>query len=265
MLTLLLYYLAVGALAGLAAGLFGVGGGLVIVPVLVLSFVSVGFDAAVLTQLAVGSSLATIVLTSVSSAWTHQRLGNVVWPVFRVLAPGVVVGVWLGVNTAGRLDGGVLQLAFGVFALLVAAQMGLGLQPRPERQLPGPLGLGVVGGGVGYVSALFGIGGGSMTVPYLTWCNLAIQRAVGTSAALGLPIAVAGVLSNIWVGWGREGLPAWSTGFVYWPAVLGIVLTSIPCARVGARLAQRWPAQRLKRGFALFLCLVGVQFIVRNL
>lgn len=263
-MTLLLYAL-VGAGAGTVAGLFGIGGGLVIVPVLVFSFTLSGFDPAILTQLAIGTSLTTIVFTSLSSVWAHHRLGNVQWPVFGALAPGIAVGVWLGVNVAGRLSGAHLQLAFGVFVVGVALQMALALKPRPQRHLPGRLGTGVAGGVIGSVSALFGIGGGTLTVPFLTWCNVRILAAVATAAACGLPIAVIGMLTNLYVGWQRPGLPEGSTGFVYWPAVAGVVVTSTFFARLGARWAQRLPADQLRRAFALLMVLVGAQLIWRNL
>lgn len=260
----LLLYLVVGAVAGTTAGLFGVGGGLVIVPVLVLCFTLLGFEPAILTQLAVGTSLTTIVVTSISSVWAHHALGNVRWTVFWALTPGIAVGVWLGVNTASLLPGERLQLVFGLFMILVALQMGLGLKPKPHRQLPGRGGTAAAGSVVGFVSAMFGIGGGSLTVPFLSWCNVRIQEAVATSAACGLPIAVVGAAANIQVAWGRPGLPEWSTGFVYWPGVLGIVATSALFARVGAYWAQRLPAAQLKRAFAGFVLLVGAQFIWRN-
>lgn len=260
----LLIYLVLGVVAGLMAGLFGVGGGLVIVPALVLVFTVQGVSELILMQLAVGTSLAVIVATSISSVRAHHRLGNVDWRLWLKMAPGIAVGVWLGVNTAADLSGQWLQLLFGVFAIVIAAQMGLGLQPAPTRGLPGSGGLGVVGVVIGYVSALFGIGGGSMTVPFLSWCNVRMQQAVAVSAACGLPIAVVGALTNIAVGWGNQGLPAYSTGFVYWPAVAGIVLTSAWCARIGAQWAQRLSATSLKRAFSLFLLLVGAQFLIRN-
>lgn len=257
-------YLLTGCLSGVLAGLFGIGGGMIIVPALIVVFTWLQVDPAVLTQLAVGSSLAAIVVTAVSATRTHHEKGAVHWPVFRALAPGLCVGVWLGAQLAHRLPGSQLQVMFGVFALLVAAQMGLGLQPKPSRALPGPLGLSAVGGAIGGVSALFGIGGGSLTVPFLSWCNVRMQEAVGTSAACGLPIALAGTASYIVTGWDGPSLPVGSTGYIYWPAVVGIVLCSAPCARFGATLAHRLPAVQLKRAFALFLLVLGIQFIVHN-
>ncbi|WP_372797443.1 sulfite exporter TauE/SafE family protein [Litorivivens sp.] len=261
---LLVGYLLLGAVAGLTAGLFGVGGGLIIVPALVFAFSFMDFPATTLTQLAVGTSLATIVFTSVSSVRAHHEYGNVDWRLFWKLAPAIAVGVVLGVHTAAGMAGQLLQGLFGCFALLIAAQMGLGLKPKPSRVVPGRVGLTAAGGVIGYVSALFGIGGGSLTVPFLSWSNVVMQKAVGVSAACGLPIAIVGFATNIWAGWGREDLPAYSSGFVYWPAFLGVVLTSTLFARFGAKLAQRLPEAHLKRVFALFLVVVGVQFIYRN-
>jgi uncharacterized membrane protein YfcA len=250
--------------AGLTAGLFGVGGGLVIVPSLVFCFTLMGFSADTLTQMAVGTSLATIVVTSISSVRAHQLLKNVRWPLFWSLTPGIICGVYLGAQTAANTAGPLLQLMFGVFAVVMALQMGLNFRPSAARELPGRIGLGLVGAVVGFVSALFGIGGGSLTVPFMSWCNVRMQEAVGTAAACGLPIALAGALSNTYVGWGREHLPDYSTGFIYWPAFFGIVLTSAIFAKLGATLAQRLPALALKRCFAAFLLLIGLKFILGN-
>ncbi|MGB2254509.1 MAG: sulfite exporter TauE/SafE family protein [Spongiibacter marinus] len=260
-MTVVLIYLAVGALAGLSAGLFGVGGGLVIVPALIYCFALQGVSSLVAVQLAVGTSLASIVFTSVSSVRAHQRHGNVDWPTWRLLAPGIAIGVVGGVALAASLPGERLKLVFGIFALLIAAQMAFGLSPPADRQLPARPQTLLAGGFIGFLSALFGIGGGSLSVPFLTWCNVKMQRAVATSAACGLPIAIVGALTNIVAGYGHSALPAWSSGFVYWPALLAIILCSTPCAKLGANLAQKLPARRLKQGFALFLLAVGSHFI----
>lgn len=258
---ILLVYLAVGALAGVAAGLFGVGGGLVIVPALVACFGFLSVAPEVTMQLAVGTSLAVIVVTSVSSVRAHNQLGNIDWVCWRALAPGIAIGVVLGVATTASLSGQVLKLAFGVFSIVIAVYMGFGKVPSASRELPKPLGLAAAGAGIGYFSAMFGIGGGSLTVPYLSWCNVRMQAAVATSAACGLPIAVVGSASNMVAGFGHADLPAYSFGFIYLPAFIGIALLSAPCAKFGAGLAQRLSARRLKQSFAMFLLLVGGQFI----
>ncbi|MFT5888796.1 MAG: putative membrane protein YfcA [Zhongshania sp.] len=258
---ILLIYLAVGAFAGFTAGLFGVGGGLVIVPALVACFTLLAVAPEVIMHLAVGTSLAAIVVSSLSSTRAHHKMGNVDWPRWRQLAPGITIGVMLGVATAATLSGETLKLAFGVFAIVIGLYMGFAAQPPASRQLPGAKGLLVAGLGIGYVSAWFGVGGGSLTVPYLSWCNVRMQQAVATSAACGLPIAVVGALSNVIAGYGHADLPVYSSGFVYWPAFLGVVVLSAPAAKWGAQLAQRLSQRRLRQAFAGFLFVVGSQFI----
>lgn len=266
MLMTLLLYLVLGAAAGLVAGLFGIGGGLLIVPVLVFSFGLQGMPVEVLTHMAVATSLATIVVTSISSVRAHHRHGAVDFTLLKPLAVGIMLGAVLGVNTAALLPGQVLQLALGVFALLVAAQMGFNLQPpRQKDGVVRPAELGVAGSGIGWASAIFGIGGGTLTVPYLSWRGQEMRRAVGISAACGLPIAVMGALTNIWVGRDNPLLPEWSLGYVYLPAFIGIVVSSWIFAPLGARLAHTLPQPLLKKGFAIFLLLVGMRFILGNI
>ncbi|WP_416310835.1 sulfite exporter TauE/SafE family protein [Pseudomonas sp. W03] len=255
-------YLVLGACAGVLAGLFGVGGGLIIVPVLVYSFSAHGFSADVLTQMAVGTSLATIIFTSTNSVLEHHRRGAVRWRLFFWMTVGILVGSALGALTASKIQGHVLQKIIGVFAILVSIQMALGLQPRGGGELPGRVGLGVAGGLIGWASAIFGIGGGSLTVPFLSWRGVSMQQAVATSSACGLPIAIAGAISFIVVGWHNAKLPEMSVGFVYLPALVGIALASMFFARIGARLAHRLPAKVLKRLFALLLFSVGLSFLI---
>ena len=259
---IILLYLVLGAAAGLVAGLFGVGGGLIIVPALLWVFNWQHFAGEMVTHLAIGTSLATIVITSLSSIRAHHQRGAVVWPVVWRMAPGIACGSALGALTAVSMPGSHLQFAFSLFVLLVAAQLGFGLAPAASRQLPGSIGLAASGTVIGLVSSLFGIGGGSLTVPFLTWCNVVMQRAVAVSAACGLPIALVGSLSYMVQGDGIAALPSASTGYVYWPAVIGIVLTSSPFARIGAALAHRLPAAWLKRIFALFMLLIGIKLLV---
>lgn len=257
-----LLYLLLGAAAGVLAGLFGVGGGIIIVPVLVFSFTAQGFDPSVLTHLAVGTSLATIIFTSINSVLEHQRKGAVLWPVFTWMALGILLGAGLGSLTAAAIQGPLLQKIIGVFAIVIAIQMGLELKPRASRGVPGRLGLTTAGGVIGWASAIFGIGGGSLTVPFLTWRSVPMQQAVATSSACGLPIALASALSFMIIGWHNPHLPQWSFGFVYLPAMLGIALTSMFFARFGARLAHKLSPRLLKRLFAVLLLVVGVNFLI---
>ncbi|MBD2857882.1 sulfite exporter TauE/SafE family protein [Spongiibacter sp. KMU-158] len=252
----LLIYLALGVFAGLTAGVFGIGGGMIIVPGLIYCFALQGVGDTVAVHMAVGTSLATIVMTSISSVRTHHKLGNVDWQTWRFLAPGIALGVMLGVAVASQMSGSWLKLVFAIFAFLIALQMWFGVTAHGGRNLPGKAALSATGSGIGFLSALFGIGGGSLTVPFLSWCNVRMQAAVATSAACGLPIAIVGAISNMVAGYGHPDLPAWTTGYVFWPGFLGIVLLSTPFARIGAKLAQGLSGAKLKRSFAVF------QFVV---
>ncbi|WP_434457601.1 sulfite exporter TauE/SafE family protein [Stutzerimonas urumqiensis] len=257
-----LLYLVLGACAGVLAGLFGVGGGLIIVPVLVISFTAQGVDPSVLTHLAVGTSLATIVFTSINSVREHHRKGAVRWSLFVWLTLGIVGGTAIGAFTASTIQGPMLQKIIGVFAIIMAVQMALDYKPKASRDVPGKPGLTVAGVVIGWASAIFGIGGGSLTVPFLTWRSVPMQQAVATSSATGMPIALFGALSFLYLGWGHDDLPEWSLGYVYLPAMVGIALTSMFFARFGARLAHRLSPRVLKRLFALLLLGVGLNFLI---
>lgn len=262
LISLIALYLGLGAFAGTLAGLFGIGGGLVIVPVLIFSFGLQGVSGEIAAHLAVGTSLATIVFTSISSIRSHHLHEAVRWDIVKSMAVGIVLGASLGAVTASMLSGPSLELIIGVFVILVALKMLLDVNPKPGRDVPGKLGLGVAGTGIGWASAIFGIGGGTLTVPFLSWCNLRMQNAVGTSAACGFPIAFAGALANIGTGWNHPDLPSLSLGFIYLPAFLGIVLTSVLFARVGANLAHKLDARLLKKIFAVLLIIVGLRFLI---
>lgn len=255
-------YPLLGVFAGLTAGLLGVGGGIIIVPVLIYSFTLLGFSPDVLTHMAVGTSLATIIVTSMGSVYQHHSKGAVLWPVLLWFAVGLILGALFGAKVADLLRGRVLQFLFGVFALVIAWQMVRGLKPMPGRGLPGKVGLACVGVLIGCVSAIFGIGGGSLSVPFFSWCNMKMQDAVGTSSAGGIPIAFAGALGFVWTGWQHPALPTYSLGYVYLPALFGIAITSVIFAQLGARWAHRLPAATLKKIFAVLLAVVGVKLLV---
>ncbi|MDR5868141.1 sulfite exporter TauE/SafE family protein [Halomonas koreensis] len=261
-ITLLLGYLLLGSLAGTLAGLFGIGGGLIIVPALVFAFELQGVSPSVLMHLAVGTSLATIVVTGASSAWGHYRRGSIHRDWFLALLPGLMLGAIAGVFVAGSLSGGVLGLLFGLFILAVAARMALGRGATPGSLAPGRAVMALAGAVIGGVSALFGIGGGTLSVPWLTRCGAPMTRAVGTSSACGLPIAAFGAATFVVVGRGESALPPGALGYVMWPAFLGIILTSVPFARVGVRLAHFLPARALRLAFAGLLALVGLKFLL---
>jgi len=254
-------YLGTGMFAGLIAGLLGVGGGVVVVPALVWLFSEAGFAADWSFHLAVGTSLATLIGTGSASAYSHHRRGAVRWDLVRILAPWLVIGAWIGAVIAGLLDATWLRRIFGLFQLYVGLNMLFKRARGEARKLPGRPAMGLVATGIGSFSALLGIAGGTLTVPFLTRSGLDIRRAVATAAACGPSIALAGVLGFVVVGWGHEGLPPGSTGFVYWPAVIGILLAGMPSAPIGARLAHTLPLPVLKRIFAVLVLVVAAKLL----
>lgn len=258
----LIPFLLLGSAAGLLAGLLGVGGGLVIVPALVFLLPAQGIDTPQLMQLALGTSLATITMTSISSIVAHQRQHNISWPLVLAMTPGLIMGVFVGSWLADQINSTTLKTGFALFVIAVAIQMLLGLKPSPQRDIPPQWQLTGAGTVIGLVSSLVGIGGGTMTTPYLLWHNCAIRKAIGTSASCGLPIAFFGSLGYAFVGSGNEQLPAYTTGYIYWPALLGIVSTSVFFAPIGAKLTGVFSAQLLKKIFALILISVALRLLL---
>lgn len=258
---LIVSYLVVGVLAGITAGLMGLGGGIIIVPALLFLFIRQGFPDNILMHLAVATSLATIVVTALTSTYAHHRHRAVLWNSVKLLVPGIILGSLLGAVIADSLPSDRLRMAFGIFECLVAAQIGFGFRPSPQRDLPGTSSMVAAGGGIGALSTVLGIGGGTLTVPFLLWCNVNIRNAVATSAACGFPIALAGSVAMMITGWDHPDLPAGSTGYVYWPAALPILAASALAAPLGARLAHRLPVATLRRIFAVVLGLIGLRML----
>lgn len=258
-------FLVTGAVAGVMAGLFGVGGGLIIVPALAWLLPRHGVAPAVVMQVAIGTSLAVISATSVSSTLAHHRRSGVLWPLLLRLAPGLMLGAVAGGFVADALGGATLKKIVGVGALLVSAQMMLNRQSQSAtttRALPGNAELLGAGGVIGILAALIGIGGGSLTVPYLSLRGISMREAVGTAAAAGMPIAWAGAIGFMLAGYGQPQLPPWSLGYVSLSGFVGIAAASVLTAPVGARLAHTLPPAVLKRAFAAMLCVIGLTMLL---
>jgi uncharacterized membrane protein YfcA len=255
-------YLTLGSGAGILAGLLGVGGGLVIVPLLTFAFSVQHFSASYVVHMALGTSLATITFTSISSLRAHHARQAVNWPVVRRITPGIVAGTLLGSWAAAHMSTGFLKIFFICFIYFVAVQMILDISPEPGRQLPGKGGLSLVGSLIGVVSSLVGIGGGTMSVPFLQWCNLPFKIAIGTSAAIGFPIALSGAVGYIANGLAVRDLPPASLGFVYLPALAGVAVASYLTAPLGVRMAHSLPVAKLKKIFAILLIATGTKMLI---
>jgi uncharacterized membrane protein YfcA len=253
--------LILGAVAGLFAGLFGIGGGLIIVPVLALLFSAHGFNPDLVMIMSVATSLATIVFTSIASVAAHHRLGSVLWDKIFGLAPGIMLGASVGAVVADIIDADGLRAFFIVYLIVVAVQLALEVKPKPGRLKPSKILDSSVAVMIGLLSAILGIGGGTLIVPFLVYFQTPMRNAVAVSSACGLPIAVAGTSSYALLGWNALQRPEWSLGYIYLPSFVGITLTSICTAPVGAKLASIIPAQQLKRYFSVLLLIMAAKLI----
>ena len=250
-----------GTVTGILAGLFGIGGGLVIVPVLVMLFTAYGFPAEIVMIMAVASSLATIILTAVSSVIAHHRLGSVVWAKVFSMTPAIMLGTAAGAVLAKQISADALRLILVVFLLYVGIQMALQIKPKAGDVKQSKLLDACAGVVIGVVSAIVGIGGGTLTVPYVVHGQLLMRQAVAIASACGLPIAIVGTISYGLLGWHDARLPAWSLGYVYLPAFFGVSLSSIFTAPIGAKLAHRLPAATLKRYFSVLLFIMAAKLL----
>jgi len=261
--TLVLELALLGLCTGFLAGLLGLGGGMLMVPFLTIILTARGFPDAITVKVAIATSLATICFTSLASVRAHHQRGAVLWPVARVLAPGIVVGSFVGAQVASVLPGRVLGVLFSVFVAFSATQMFLNRKPKPSRTLPGAAGMFGVGNLIGLISSLVGAGGAFISVPFMSWCNVSIHNAVATSAALGFPIAFAGTLGYVVAGWNLPQMPPGAIGYLYWPGLLVLSLASISTAPLGARVAHSMDVAPLKKVFAMLLYSLAAYFILR--
>lgn len=260
-MTEIILYLFTGAVAGLSAGLLGIGGGLVIVPILFFIFSQQAVPAEHVMHMALATSLATIIITSFASARAHHQRGAVLWPIVFSLSPGIVIGAWLGAMFASMLASDVLRPVFGLFELMVASYLLVNVKPDTHGNHITRTASFTGGTVIGSISSIVGIGGGTLTVPFLLWHDIPIRNAVASSAACGFPIAVAGTAAYIVSGWSVSGLPPYTLGFVSLPAFALIIVTSIVTAPLGASLAHKLPETTLRTVFAFVLVALGVKML----
>jgi uncharacterized membrane protein YfcA len=254
--------IAAGLFAGFVGGLFGVGGGVVMVPALYVVFTAMGIDEAVRLHIAIGTSLSTIIATSWRSLATHSKAGAVDFAILRAWTPWITFGALIGAAIAGFSSTTVLLIVFGGGLLLVAAQMGFG---NPNWRIASDMPTGIVRAGIasaiGLLSAMMGIGGGAFGATLMSVCGRPIHQAVATASGFGAAIALPAALGYVVTGWGRDGLPPWSAGFVSLPGFVVLAALTALTASIGARLAHRLPQQTLKRAFAVFLALTAANML----
>ena len=255
-------YAAVGAVAGFFAGLLGIGGGAIMVPLLVMLFEAQGLPKAYILHLAVGSAMVSILFTSLSSMRAHAVLGVVRWDLALTLTPGILAGSLVGSAMTAWISRQLFATLFTAVVFFAATNILIDRKPKPTRQLPGALGSMLVGVVIGFASALAALGGAFLTIPYALYCNVPLLQAIGTAAIVGFPIALAAGIGFILAGWGQSGLPPHSLGYVYLPAVLGITLASVLTAPLGAAAAHRVPTRRLRQVLALLLYGLAAKMLV---
>jgi len=264
--TLVAELLLLGACTGFLAGLLGIGGGMLMVPFLTLIFSNRGVAPGLAVKMAIATSMATILFTSIASVRAHHKRGAVRWDLAAKLAPGILVGGLLsGAGVFSLLKGTAMSLLFASFVGFSAVQMLIDRKPKPSRQFPGPLGAGAAGGVIGFVSGLVGAGGAFVSVPFMTWCNVAMPNVVATSAALGFPIALASTVGYVIAGWGLPPALPGSVGYLMLPALAVIATASMVTAPFGARTAHSIDVKKLKKVFAVLLFGLGGYMAWRGL
>ena len=263
-LLLVIELLALGTVVGFLAGLLGIGGGMMMVPVMTFLLAQRGVDSGMAVKMAIATSMASILFTSISSVRAHHRLGNVRWDLTRRLAPGIVLGGLLaGAGAFSVLKGQGLALFFAAFIGYMAVNMLRNKKPKPGRDMPGARGTGSVGAAIGFVSGLVGAGGAFLSVPFMTWCNVPPRHAVGTGAALGFPIALASTAGYVVAGWNLLPALPGASGYLYLPALVIVAAASMSLAPLGARVAQRINVLALKRLFAVMLLALAASMLHR--
>jgi uncharacterized protein len=256
-------YLLLGASVGLFGGLFGIGGGTILVPVLLFLFDAQHFPGSYSMHLALGTSMATIIFTALSSLLKHHQHGAVNWSVVRNITPGILFGAGIGATFASLVSSRALGVIFALFVLIAALQILLDVRPKPTRQLPGFAGMSLVGAFTGWISSLVSIGGGTIVVPFLLWCNVPIRNAIGTSAAVGFPVAIGGTVGYVAAGYSLNQLPGPHLGFVFLPALLWTALASVMTAPLGAKATHHLRVDLLRKFFAILLLVLAAKLLMK--
>lgn len=254
-------YLLTGVVVGFFAGLLGIGGGMVMVPLLVFVFDAVAIPPQHALHMALATAIGTILFTSLSSMRAHHAFGAVDWRVVRSMAPGILAGSFLAALVAGFIPTKPLAVMFTTLVFCAGTQMLLDLRPKGTRPIPGTAALFGAAAGIGAISSLLSAGGAFLSIPFLAWCGVPLRRAIGTAAAIGFPIALAGTAGHVLQGLRVEGLPRWSAGYVYLPALVLVVATSMLSAPLGARMAHRVPVRRLRFIFAVTLYALAARML----
>ncbi|MBU3565571.1 sulfite exporter TauE/SafE family protein [Polynucleobacter sp. MWH-HuK1] len=247
-----------GSISGFLAGLLGIGGGMILVPFMILVFNHQGFNQEVIVHMAIATGMATILFTTTSAIWAHHKHGSIDWKLVASLSPGLIVGSLVGGSEIFEaLNTSWLSLFFAIFIVYTSIQMLLNKKPKPGRDLPSPVGLFGFGSFAGALSSLVGAGGAFITVPFMLWCNVKPHVAMASSSGLGFPIAAAATIGYMYGSWGHPNLPSGSLGFVYLPAVVCIAVVSIFTAPLGAKMARKLDVAQLKRIFGVMLLMLA--------
>lgn len=257
----LVVYVLLGACFGFLAGLLGIGGGAVSVPLMTMAYAAQGFDRASILHLALGTGMATIVFTSLSSLRAHHQHGAVDWRIVRALTPSIVLGTLLGTSAVPFIPTFPLAVIFVSFLGYMSITMFSNWKPKPTRQFPGAIGAWLGGAVIGVISGVVAIGGGALTIPFMAFCNVPLHRAIGTSAAIGFPLALTGTIGYIINGWGQPSMPSGSFGYIYLPALIPYAIASMALAPIGARIAHRTATGTLKRIFAVVLAVLAIKML----
>ncbi len=252
----------IGSIAGVLSGLLGIGGGIIVIPLLVWLFKAQNIPSDLVMHLAAGTSLSVMIFTAASSLYGHIKHGVVIWPIYRQLAVGMIIGTVFGAIFGHFLPGKILEILFAIFVFIVAIRMLMAIKPKSKKTLPRPLSMFSIALLIGSKSGLLGLGGGAITIPFLGYCNVPVRDIVAVSVACSLTIAIVGTISFVFTGQHATDLPAWSLGYIYLPAFLGIVLTGPLCAQLGAYFSHKLPVTVLTRILGAALLIMAVRMLV---